>query len=397
MLPDGHRVGGAPLNVAVRLAQCGVDARLLSRVGCDTDGDALLDYLDRVGLSRQYVQRDEAHATGAVRVDTSNPQAPRYTIEPMAAWDFIDAEPYLRLAAQPIEVIVFGSLAARHAVARQALLTLLDRARLRVLDVNPRPPFDDAATLRLLLERADWVKVNARELRAIGAAGRAAASIEALARSVQAPCGLAALCVTPGEQALCCSAATISTGSGRMRCAWLTRSVAAMRFWPPGSRPCRRRSIPRPRSNGPRRWWRLAPAPRAFAVATLSGNLSRHSAGAKRRVRRKPRAEVFWLENHARGSVTASWPADALARTCGYGSAMMARSRSGCRFKPDADTTGRAYRGQSLGFRKTSYNSASGEPGSGCQSYSQWAAGGMDIRIDSVRPPDCRPNRVPRS
>ena len=200
MLPEGRQAGGAPLNVAVRLAQCGVDARLLSRVGCDAEGDALLNYLDRAGLSRQYVQRDEAHATGAVRVDTSNPQAPRYTIEPMAAWDFIDAEPYLRLAAQPIEVIVFGSLAARHAVARQALLTLLDRARLRVLDVNLRPPFDDAATLRLLLERADWVKVNEQELRAIGAAGRAAASIEALARSVQASYDLAALCVTLGEQ-----------------------------------------------------------------------------------------------------------------------------------------------------------------------------------------------------
>ena len=204
MLPEGRRAGGAPLNVAVRLAQCGVDARLLSRVGCDADGDALLNYLDSVGLSRQYVQRDEAHATGAVRVDTSNSQAPRYTIEPMAAWDFIDAEPYLRLAAQPIEVLVFGSLAARHAVARQALLTLLDRARLKVLDVNLRPPFDDAATLRLLLERADWVKVNEQELRLIGAAGRAATrgatSIEALARSVQASYGLAALCVTLGEQ-----------------------------------------------------------------------------------------------------------------------------------------------------------------------------------------------------
>ena len=202
MLPEGRRAGGAPLNVAVRLAQCGVDARLLSRVGCDADGDALLNYLDSVGLSRQYVQRDEAHATGAVRVDTSCPDSPRYTIEPAAAWDFIDAEPYLRLAGQRIEVIVFGSLAARHAVSRQALMTLLDRAQLKVLDVNLRPPFDDAATLRRLLDRADWVKVNEQELGAIGAEGcrRVATSIEALARSVQASYGLAALCVTLGEQ-----------------------------------------------------------------------------------------------------------------------------------------------------------------------------------------------------
>lgn len=204
VLPNGRRAGGAPLNVAVRLAQCGVDARLLSRVGCDADGDALLNYLDSVGLSRQYVQRDEAHATGAVRVDTSCPDSPRYTIERTVAWDFIDAEPYLRLGDRRIEVIVFGSLAARHAVSRQALMTLLDRAQLKVLDVNLRPPFDDAATLRRLLDRADWVKVNEQELRAIAAAGcaatRGATSIEALARSVQTSYGLAALCVTLGEQ-----------------------------------------------------------------------------------------------------------------------------------------------------------------------------------------------------
>ncbi len=54
-------------------------------------------------------------------------------------------------------------------------------------------------------------------------------------------------------------------------------------------------------------------------------------------------------------------------------------------------------RSQSRGRRKSAYNFASGEPACGCQSYSQRASGGSDIRIDSVRPPDCRPNEVPRS
>jgi len=40
---------------------------------------------------------------------------------------------------------------------------------------------------------------------------------------------------------------------------------------------------------------------------------------------------------------------------------------------------------------------ASGEPGLGCQSYSQRTMGGSDIRMDSVRPRDCNPNSVPRS
>ena len=206
VLPDRRQPGGAPMNVAVRLAQCGIDTRLLSRVGCDADGDALLDYLDRAGLPLRYVQRDEAQATGTVRVDLSNPDAARYTISRPAAWDFIDAAEYLRAGGKRIDVIVFGSLAARHAVSRQSLMTLLDRAQLKVLDVNLRPPFDDAETLRRLLDRADWVKVNEQELRAIGAKGQGhagtsvEASIEALARSVQASYELTALCVTLGDE-----------------------------------------------------------------------------------------------------------------------------------------------------------------------------------------------------
>jgi hypothetical protein len=54
-------------------------------------------------------------------------------------------------------------------------------------------------------------------------------------------------------------------------------------------------------------------------------------------------------------------------------------------------------RNQSRGRRKSEYKRASGVPASGCQLYSQRTSGGSDIRIDSVRPPDCRPNEVPRS
>jgi hypothetical protein len=54
-------------------------------------------------------------------------------------------------------------------------------------------------------------------------------------------------------------------------------------------------------------------------------------------------------------------------------------------------------RNQSRGRRKSEYKRASGVPGSGCQLYSHRTSGGSDIRMDSVRPPDCRPNEVPRS
>ena len=45
--------------------------------------------------------------------------------------------------------------------------------------------------------------------------------------------------------------------------------------------------------------------------------------------------------------------------------------------------------------RNCCISAASGEPGSAERWYDQATSGGMDSRIDSVRPPDCRPKCVP--
>jgi hypothetical protein len=59
--------------------------------------------------------------------------------------------------------------------------------------------------------------------------------------------------------------------------------------------------------------------------------------------------------------------------------------------------TQRSSLSQSRGRRKSLLRRASGEFTGGCQLYSQRASGGSDIRMDSVRPPDCKPKEVPRS
>ena len=52
---------------------------------------------------------------------------------------------------------------------------------------------------------------------------------------------------------------------------------------------------------------------------------------------------------------------------------------------------------QSRRGKKSLYSAASGVPVCGTFWYDQLACGGMDSKIDSVRPPDCRPKCVPRS
>lgn len=52
---------------------------------------------------------------------------------------------------------------------------------------------------------------------------------------------------------------------------------------------------------------------------------------------------------------------------------------------------------QSLRTRKSRVKAASGDSGGSSRRYDQLVSGGIDIKIDSVRPPDCKPKCVPRS
>lgn len=165
--PTGKLPGGAPMNVALRLALLGVDTQFLSRVGNDELGSELVRYMAEQGLNTDYVQVDEHQPTGSVNADVSDRHSIRYEIVAPAAWDYIDAMAFMEAAGSPADVVVFGSLAARHDVSLKSLLHILERTRLKVFDVNLRPPFDQRETVERLLHESDWVKLNENELDAI--------------------------------------------------------------------------------------------------------------------------------------------------------------------------------------------------------------------------------------
>jgi len=196
---QGRRVpGGAPMNVALRLRSHGLNAELLSRVGNDALGDELLGFLRGHGLPTGSIQVDERWPTGTVQVDTSDPSAARFDIREPVAWDFIDARQYLEESGQTPDTLVFGSLAARNEHSRASLLRLMEVARLKVFDVNLRPPFIDRPLIETLLRTSDWVKLNESELELISSWHRPFASIESAARELRDRYGFESLCVTLG-------------------------------------------------------------------------------------------------------------------------------------------------------------------------------------------------------
>ncbi len=199
-MPPGGRVpGGAPMNVALRLNGLGADVTLLTRVGNDDLGRELLAYLADQGLETGQIQIDDRHPTGRVLVDLSDPHEARYDIERPAAWDFIEFEPRYAGREPAADVFVFGSLAARSDVSRHTLFEFLQQAKLRVFDVNLRPPFVDREHIHDLLERADWVKLNADELELICAWNGIAGSTEHRLSEFANKFGTDTVCVTLGR------------------------------------------------------------------------------------------------------------------------------------------------------------------------------------------------------
>jgi len=199
MLPEGRVASGAPMNVALRLARSGFDVRMLSRVGTDRPGRELLAFMAGNGLSTGWIQLDQDHPTGTVEVDTADPAAPVFDIVMPVAWDFIDADEYFQNIDREADVLVYGSLAARHDVSRDSLFRLLEMATLKVFDVNCRPPHDERPVIESLLQHADWAKFNESELSLIAGWHETSASVVEAAKAVMDRYELALVCVTLGH------------------------------------------------------------------------------------------------------------------------------------------------------------------------------------------------------
>jgi fructokinase len=63
--------GGSPANIAVNLSDLGVEATLVSRIGDDPMGKALVDNAKKRGLETKYIQTDPTRPTTFVIVSKS--------------------------------------------------------------------------------------------------------------------------------------------------------------------------------------------------------------------------------------------------------------------------------------------------------------------------------------
>jgi fructokinase len=202
VFPDGRRVlGGAPFNVAWNLQAFGQRPLLVTRIGADENGEAVIAAMTEWGMETSAVQRDGSRPTGQVRVSDSAGE-PAFEIVPDQAYDFLDAGDALasvsRVAAS---TLYHGSLILRSDHASDALKTAREHNEAPVfVDVNLRDPWWRRAEVLEIAGRATWVKLNEAELASLSnrPLEEVANAPEAAAEGFRARLGVSMVIVTRG-------------------------------------------------------------------------------------------------------------------------------------------------------------------------------------------------------
>jgi fructokinase len=201
LLPTGAQLGGAPANFAYVASQIGNHGIVLSRVGDDEQGGAILEELKAKNLSTENIQIDAKNRTGIVNVSLNGDGQPLYEIVENAAWDFLELSGAWRKIAQTADAVCFGSLAQRNSVSRRTICEFIDLTKnLRIFDANLRQQFFSPTVLRKSLNLANVVKLNHEELPVIAEMFEIKA-IDPLetAQKLLEKFGLKLICVTRGE------------------------------------------------------------------------------------------------------------------------------------------------------------------------------------------------------
>src|SRR5690606_30668687 len=164
VFPGSEKPGGAPMNVAYHLHRLGIKSNIVSRIGNDKRGRSLLDILEGWGLSTQYIQVDTEHDTSEVQAVMDDNEEVKYEIISPVAWDFIEWKTELDARLSTSDAFVFGSLASRNDTTYKTLISMLEKAKYKVFDVNLREPHYNETIIKFLLNQANLLKLNEAEL-----------------------------------------------------------------------------------------------------------------------------------------------------------------------------------------------------------------------------------------
>jgi fructokinase len=194
------KIGGAPLNVALRMKALGCNVAMISCVGNDTDGIAIINQVKSLGLETDAIIKSEEFPTGLVQVSLNENGSASYEINYPSAWDKIVLNETAKKLVTQADVLIYGSLVCRDSVSRLALEELLQNDLYKVFDVNLRKPHYSYDIIEKLMQSASFIKFNDEELLEIASAmGSPYVGLEENIAFIAKKTNAKAMCVTKGK------------------------------------------------------------------------------------------------------------------------------------------------------------------------------------------------------
>ena len=199
---EEKKIGGAPLNLALRTASFGFPVAVISAVGNDEDGSVICDYIKNNQLNTEGITTTYDYDTGIVQVTLNERGSASYEIKFPSAWDYIQVNEKTNSIIKKADIFFYGSLACRSDVSKKTLFSLLEsnQSIFKVFDVNLRKPFYNIELLESLMSKADFIKFNDEEILEIaGELGFESDHLEENVRFISQMTKTPSICVTLGK------------------------------------------------------------------------------------------------------------------------------------------------------------------------------------------------------
>lgn len=165
MLPEGRKIGGAPVNFAYHAGQFGIDTMAVSAIGNDKLGEDTIAEMN--GKHLNHIFPSVPYPTGSVQVKLDEKGVPAYDIKENVAWDNIPFTNEIESVARSCRAVCFGSLAQRNTVSRNTIRKFIESTPsgcIRIFDINLRQNFYTSNVIRDSLEHCNILKINDEEI-----------------------------------------------------------------------------------------------------------------------------------------------------------------------------------------------------------------------------------------
>ena len=203
-LPSGKVPGGAPLNFGYRLNSFEKSLSIISKVGNDSLGKELMEFLNKNSLKTEHIQISKIYKTGEVNVSIDNNGIADYNILNPVAWDNISLNSKNIDLTKNSSIFVFGSLICRNVTSRETLKELLKIAPFKLFDVNLRSPYYNLNLIEELMLSSDFIKFNHEEITEISSIyNKKKTSLESMIKIISKQTKTKEICVTMGEKGAC--------------------------------------------------------------------------------------------------------------------------------------------------------------------------------------------------